>query len=44
MLTWIADNCFDPEKKNFDAEYPRLGTRDVEVMNNLLRAVVYLFL
>ncbi len=34
MLTWIADNCFDPEKKNFDAEYPRLGTRDVEVMNN----------
>ncbi|MDE7388726.1 MAG: TonB-dependent receptor [Muribaculaceae bacterium] len=34
MLTWIADNYFDPVQNNFDAKYPRLGTQDSEVKNN----------
>ncbi|MCM1379367.1 MAG: TonB-dependent receptor [Prevotella sp.] len=33
-LKWVAENYFDPELKNFDAEYPRLGTTQTEVSNN----------
>ncbi len=33
-LQWVADNYFDPELGNFDAEYPRLGASQTEVSNN----------
>ncbi len=33
-LKWVAENYFDPDKGNFDAKYPRLGTTQAEVSNN----------
>ncbi len=34
VLSWVADNYFDPVLENFDAQYPLLGTTSVEVSNN----------
>jgi len=33
-LKWVAENYFDPDLGNFDAEYPRLGTTSTDVSNN----------
>ena len=42
MLTWIADNYFDPDKGNFDAKYPRLGVYRTDVANNTVNSTYWL--
>lgn len=34
VLKWVADNYFDPEKENFDAQYPLLGISASDISNN----------
>lgn len=34
VLKWVGDNYFDPDKGNFDAEYPLLGVSASDVSNN----------
>ncbi len=41
-LKWVAENYFDPELGNFDAEYPRLGTTQTEVSNNSVASTYWL--
>lgn len=34
ILRWVNDNYFDPDKGNFDAQYPLLGVSVSDVSNN----------
>lgn len=42
VMKWIADNCFDPEKENFDALFPRLGVGEGYVANNTVASTHWL--
>lgn len=42
VLTWIADNAFDPEKGNFDAEYPLMGIQSAQVANNTVASTYWM--
>ena len=35
VLSWVNDNYFDPEKENFDAQYPLLGLTTSDISNNI---------
>ncbi len=41
-LKWVADNYFDPEIGNFDAQYPRLGVSRTDVSNNTVASTWWL--
>ncbi len=41
-LTWVAENYFDPEVGNFDAEYPRLGISVQSLQNNQVNSSYWL--
>ncbi len=41
-LKWVAENYFDPDLNNFDAEYPRLGTAVTDVSNNTVNSTFWL--
>jgi hypothetical protein len=42
VLVWISENYFDPEKENFDALYPRLGTYANDVANNTVNSTYWM--
>lgn len=42
VLNWIYENAFDPEKGNFDAEYPLMGIQSAEVSNNTVQSTYWL--
>jgi TonB-linked SusC/RagA family outer membrane protein len=42
VLVWISENYFDPEKENFDALYPRLGTYSNDVANNTVNSTYWM--
>ena len=42
VLTWIADNAFDPEKGNFDAKYPLMGIQSAQVANNTVASTYWM--
>lgn len=42
VLQWVADNYFDPEKGNFDAQYPLLGLTTGDISNNTVYSTYWL--
>lgn len=42
VLSWIADNAFDPEKGNFDAKYPLMGIQSAQVANNTVASTYWM--
>lgn len=42
VLSWIADNAFDPEKGNFDAAYPLMGIQVTDVANNTVASTYWM--
>jgi len=41
VLTWIAESAFDPDKGNFDAEYPLMGINVTDVANNTVASTFW---
>ncbi|MDE7408040.1 MAG: SusC/RagA family protein, partial [Muribaculaceae bacterium] len=42
VFRWVADNYFDPDKGNFDAQYPRLGLKVGDIANNQVNSTYWL--
>lgn len=42
VLSWINDNYFDPDKGNFEAEYPLLGVSASDISNNNVYSTYWL--
>ena len=41
VLSWIAESAFDPDKGNFDAEYPLMGINVTDVANNTVASTFW---